>query len=41
MFIFSIGFPPRHYATMNAFIDFTTNHHLDLDVNLFNPDPNF
>jgi hypothetical protein len=28
------GFPPSHYAMMNAFIDFTTNYHLDLDAKL-------
>jgi hypothetical protein len=30
----SLGFPPSHYVMMNAFIDFTTNHNLNLDAKL-------
>jgi hypothetical protein len=30
----SIGFPPSHYAVASAFIDFTIDHHMDLDAKL-------
>jgi hypothetical protein len=38
----SLGFPPSHYAMMNAFIDFKIDHHLELDAkfiegNFFTP----
>jgi hypothetical protein len=34
MSTFSIGFPPSHYAVASAFIDFTIDHHMDLDAKL-------
>jgi hypothetical protein len=38
----SLGSPPSHYAMMNGFIDFNTDHHLKLDAkfiegNFFTP----